>query len=187
MKDNPKKTNKNSISYFVGKRKLFSLLCAVLLCVSCTKLPKINEAARQEAETLAKDATASYEKSQKSVSFANKYSWQVDVDDAKTRSGKFLAAAKDLELARDKFLQASTKIAEAMNGQTSFDSDEARYLWQKSRGYKAWSDMAEFERTALQDAAAMTDTKTQNQKLTVAQEKRDEMNKELMAIMKYAN
>lgn len=174
--------NKNLISYFLGRRKFFSLLCAVLLCISCTKSPKINETARQEAETLAKEATAVYEKSQQTISFKNKYSWEmaINVDDAKTRNGKFLSAAKDLELAKEKFLQASAKMTEAMNGQTKFDSDEAKKLSQKSQTYKMWSEMAEFERKTLQDATLVSDPKPLQQKLTEAQEKRDNMNKELM-------
>lgn len=178
--------NKNSISYFVGKRKHFSLLCAILLCISCTKLPKINETARQEAETLAKDAAAVYEKSQQAVSFQNKYTWMsaISMDDVKTRSAKFLSAAKDLESAKDKFSQASAKMTEAMNGQTRLDSDEARYLHSKSTAYKMWAEMADFESKTLRDASNVTDKKALEQKLTEAQEKRDKLNKELMEYMR---
>lgn len=174
--------NKNLISYFAGKRKVFGLLCAFLFCVSCTNLPKINETARQEAETLAKEATALYEKSQQPVSFQNKYTWMsaISMDDAKTRSGKFLSVAKGLESAKDKFLQASAKMTEALNGQTRFDSDDAKKLQGKSQIYKMWAEMADFESKSLQDASAVTDKKALEQKMTEAQEKRDKMNKELM-------
>jgi hypothetical protein len=179
----------NSSFYFVSKRKLYSLLCAVLLSISCAQSPKINETARQEAETLANEASAIYKKSQQAISFDNKYSWKmaVDVNDAKIRNEKFLSAAKDLESAREKFLQASTKMTEAMNGQTRFDSEEARNLSRKSDTYKMWADMAELERKTLQEASAVTDTKALSQKLTEAQEKRDKMNKDLMEFMKISS
>jgi hypothetical protein len=179
---------KNSIFYLFIGRKIYGLLCLALLSIGCAQAPKINAAARQEAETLANDATALYKKSQQAISFDNKYSWKmaVDMDDAKTRNGKFLSAAKDLESARDKFLQASTKMTEAMNGQTRLDSDEAGNLSRMSRAYKLWSDMAELERKTLQDASVMTDPKALDQKLTEAQENRDKMNKDLMEIIRLA-
>jgi mevalonate pyrophosphate decarboxylase len=78
-------------------------------------------------------------------------------------------------------------MTEAMNGQASFDSDEARILFRKSDTYKMWAEMAELERKTLQEASTMTDTKAMTQKLTETQEKRDKLNKVLMESIKAAS
>lgn len=109
------------------------------------------------------------------------------MNDAKTRNEKFLTAAKDLESARDKFLQASTKMTEAMGGQDRLDSEEAGNLSRRSGAYKMWSDMAELERKALQEASTMIDTKAIHQKLDETQEKRDKMNKDLMELIRLSS
>lgn len=179
----------DSNSYLARRRTLYGVLLIILLGISCAQTPKIDEMARKEAESLANEASALYKKSQQSVSFDNKYSWMmaVGVDDAKTRNGKFASAAKDLDSTRDKFLQASTKMTEAMNGQTRLDSEEARDLWNRSNSYKMWAEMAEFERKTLQEATAVTDPKALEKKMTEAQEERDQMNKNLMAQMRVSS
>ena len=138
----------NSTLCSLHRRKIIYLLCAVLLSIGCSQSPKINETARQEAEATANEATAIYKKAQEIISFENKYSWQmtIDVNDEKTRNAKFVSAAKELETARDKFLLASTKMREALNGQKAFDNELATRLSRMSNAYKQWSEMAEFAR-----------------------------------------
>ena len=179
---------RNFMTGLLVRKKLGALVCLALLSIGCGSA-KIDTAAQKEGETLANEASAVYKKSQQSISFDNKYSWDtaVNMDDEKTRNGKFTAAAKDLEAAKDKFSQASAKMKQAMNGQDKFASAETKTLAQKSQTYKMWSDLAEFERKTLQDASTMTDKKALIQKLTEAQAERDKMNKELMDYMKVTN
>ena len=111
----------------------------------------------------------------------------IEVNDEKTRNAKFVSAAKELETARDKFLLASTKIREAMNGQKAFDNEQATRLSRMSNAYKQWSEMAEFERKTLQEASGMTDLKKLREKFTEAQKAWEKMNEDLMSSIRSAN
>jgi hypothetical protein len=170
----------------IRRAKLAYVLCVALLSAGCGQSAQINEAARREAEATANDATASYKKAQDIVSLGNKYSWEmaVDVNDQQTRNAKFTSAAKELEAARDKFSQASVKMREALNGQKAFDNELATRLSRMSDAYKRWSELAEFERKAWQEASAMTDPKAIREKLTEAQKQQQKMNEELMSMMR---
>jgi hypothetical protein len=164
-------------------RKLVYVLCAVLLSTGCSQSPQINETARQEAEAISNDAAASYKKAQGIVSLENKYSWEmaVDVNDQQTRNAKFASAAKELEAARDKFMQASAKMREALNGQKAFDNELATRLSRKSELYKLWSEVAEFERKTWQESAGINDPKKLRETLTEAQKEQKKMSEELMS------
>ena len=163
--------------------KLAYVLCAVLSGAACSQSAQINETARREAEAMAKDATASYEKAQGAISLRNKYSWEmaVDVSDQQTRNAKFASAAKDLETARDKFSQASAKMSEALNGQKAFDNELATRLSRTSEAYKEWSELAEYERKTWQEASDMTDPKALREKLSEAQKKQQQKKEVVMA------
>ena len=162
------------------------VLCTVVLAITaCSRSPEINETVRKEAETIADQASAAYKEARSSVSLDNKYSWQgaIEVNDEKTRNEKFTAAAKGLEVARDKFLDASKKMKDALGGQAAFDNKLATRVSRTSEAYKYWSDLAEFERKTWKDAAETTDANVLKQNLSVAQQKQQKMNEVLMAMM----
>lgn len=162
------------------------MLCAVLLSAGCNQSPRINEMARQEADATIDDALASYNKAQRIISLENNYSWEmtVEVNDQPTQNAKFAYAAGELETARDKFLQASAKMREALNGQKAFDNELATRLSRMSEAYQRWSELAEFERRNWQEASGLTDSGALREKLTEAQKKQQKMSEELMSMMR---
>ena len=175
-------TRKNSIACSTRLKTFAYLVSVLLLSAGCSK-SAINETARKEAEAIAKEATGVYEKSQGSISLRNPYTWQaaIEVNDEQTRKGKFVAAAKQLEQARDKFLEASTKMTEALNGQKAFDNQLATQLSRTQRLYQAWSELAEFEMKTWQDASSMSDTKLLTDKLKEAHKKQQKLNEVVTA------
>ena len=178
--------NQNLTFSFIHSSKFVCLLCAVLLAIGCSLSPKINETAKQEAETIANDASRIYQKAQEIVSMEIEYGWSLilEVNDTKTRNEKFISAAKELETARDKFLQASAKMNEALNGQKKYDNEQATRLSRMSEAYKRFSERAEFERKTWQEASTLTDPKLLRQKLTEAQKIQNKMTKDLMSFMR---
>jgi len=172
-------------------RKTIWLLCAVLLIIGCGKSQsaKFNEAARMEAETAGNEAVTAYTRAGKSISLENRYGAEsaATMGDWKTNKGKFAAAARDYETARDRFALASTKMREAMNGQASFDNKEAGYLGRSSTAFKLWSEMAEFERKTCQDWSEAKNAKAIQDNLDVAIKARKKMNDEVMSMMRSAS
>lgn len=172
-------------------RKTICLLWAVLLIVGCgsSQSVKFNEAARKEAETAENEAVAAYKKAVENISLENRYGVEMatTMGDWKTNKTKFAAAARDYETSRDKFGLASTKMREAINGQSSFDNKRAGYLGRSSTAFKLWSEMAEFERKTCQDWSEAKDPKAIQANLDMAVKARKKMNDEVMSMMRSAN
>jgi hypothetical protein len=172
-------------------RKIICLLWAVLLIVGCgrSQSVKINEVARQEAETAENEAVAAYKKAVEGISLENRYGVEMatTMGNWKTNKAKFAAAARDYETARDKFALASTKMREAMNGQASFDNKRVGYLGRSSTAFKLWSEMAEFERKTCQDWSEAKDPKAIQANLDVVVKARKKMNDEVMSTIRSAN
>ena len=170
--------------------RLICLLCAVLLIAGCgsSRSVKINEVARQEAETAENEAVAAYKKALESISLENRYGVEMatTMGDWKTSKAKFAAAARDYETARDKFALASTKMREAMNGQASFDNKRVGYLGRTSTAFKLWSEMAEFERKTCQDWSEAKGPKAIQDNLDVALKARKKMNDEVTSMIRSA-
>jgi hypothetical protein len=171
-------------------RKIIWLLWAGLLIVGCgsSKSVSINETARKEAETAENEAVAAYKKAVESVSLENRYGVEMTatIGDWKTNRAKFAATAKDYGTARDKYSLASTKMREAMNGQASFDNNEAGYLGRSSEAFKLWAEMAEFERKTCQGWSEEKDPKSIQNNLDVAVKARKKMNDEVMSMIRAA-
>jgi len=120
-------------------RKTICLLWAVLFIVGCGRLQSanINEAVRKEADTAENEAVAAYTRAVESISLENRYGVEMatTMGNWKTNKAKFAAAARDYEMARDKFALTSTKMREAINGQSSFDNKRGAYLGRSSRAF----------------------------------------------------
>jgi hypothetical protein len=155
-------------------------------CKVKSHAPAVNQKARGEAESAAKEAAEEYRKTKNLLDY--KFSSFPSSDAlAAIKRGRllFVDEAADFKAAEDKFRQAAAKYGEALNGGTESDSELDRRLFKLSEAYRKWAELAELDRQICQAAAEIRDLKSFTEKAEElderARELNDEVNREIMS------
>jgi|ERR1043166_408092 hypothetical protein len=140
---------------------LAALFASAAACESNPRALQVNQKARAEAESGAKEAARAYRKTKDLLDY--KFSSFPASDAlAAIKKGKslFEDEAADFETAADEFRQMSAKYLEALNGGKESDSELHRRLYRLSEAYRKWAELAELDRRICQEAAGIKDLKS---------------------------
>jgi hypothetical protein len=138
-----------------------ALFASAAACGPNPHAPQVNQKARAEAESGAKEAARAYRKTKDLLDY--KFSSFPASDAlAAIKKGKplFEDEAADFENAADGFRQASAKYLEALNGGKESDYELHRRLYMLSEAYRKWAELAELDRRICQEAAGIKDLKS---------------------------